>query len=338
MQLNLANPQYLWLFLIYIPLIAWYVWKRRKANPAMQISSSQAFDHTGRSLRQIMRHSLFVLRLGAIGCLIIVLCRPQTYDNWHKSWTDGTDIEIVLDVSTSMLAKDFEPNRLEAAKKVASQFVKGREYDNIGLTIFAGESLGAVPLTSDRAATIDYINSLKLDLNDFTIGNLIDGTAIGDGLATGINRIKDGMATSKSIILITDGTNNAGKIAPLTAAQLAAQKGIRVYTIGVGTKGLAPVPTGLDYLGNFTYTSMPVTIDTVTLTSIASMTGGKYFRATDNDVLQQVFDQINELETTKLESRSHTQAEDNYWLWGWLAFGLFALEIVLRLTVFRNVP
>ncbi len=319
-------------------MIAWYVMKQRNGNPALEISSISAFAHTGRSFRQIMRHSLFVLRLASIGCLIMVLCRPQVYDNWQKSWTEGTDIEIVMDVSTSMLARDFEPNRLEASKSVATHFVSGREHDNIGLTIFAGESLGAVPLTSNRAAVTDYIQSIKLDLTGDGLGQLIDGTAIGDGLATGVNRIKDGMATSKSIILLTDGTNNMGQIAPLTAAQLAAQKGIRVYTIGVGTNGMAPVPSSIDYLGRVQYTKMPVTIDTETLKAIANMTGGKYFRATDNDVLQQVFEQINQLETTKFESKSHTHAEDDYAIWAWLAFGLFALEIVLRQTVFRTVP
>lgn len=338
MNLEFANPQYLWLFLLYIPIIAWYVIKQRRAYPSMGLSSTAAFAKTGRSFRQIMRHSLIALRLGAIGCLIIILCRPQNYDNWHKSWTEGTDIEIVLDVSTSMLAKDFTPNRLEAAKDVAIDFVQGREYDNIGLTIFAGESLGVVPLSSNREATIDFINSYKLDITGDGRGQLIDGTAIGDGIATGVNRIKDGMAESKSIILITDGTNNMGNIAPLTAAQLAQQQGIRIYTIGVGTMGNAPVPTSMDQLGRLVYTNLPVTIDTVTLKSIANMTGGRYFRATDNNVLEQVFDQINHLETTKLETFNHTHAEDDYWLWAWIAFGLFALEIILRHTVFRTLP
>ncbi len=338
MHLELANPQYLWLFLLYIPIIAWYVAKQRKDYPAMELSSTAPFARTGRSFRQVIRHLLLLLRLGAIGCLIIILCRPQTFDNWHKSWREGTDIEIVLDVSTSMLARDFEPNRLEAAKEVAVDFVQGREYDNIGLTMFAGESLGVVPLSSNRSNTIDYIKSYNIDLTGDGRGQLIDGTAIGDGIATGVNRIKDGMASSKSIILITDGTNNMGNIAPLTAAQLAQQQKIRIYTIGVGTMGNAPVPTSMDPMGRLVYTNLPVTIDTVTLKSIADMTGGRYFRATDNDVLQQIFSQINELETTKLETYNHTHAEDNYWLWAWLAFGLFGLEIVLRQTVFRTLP
>lgn len=338
MHLELANPQYLWLFLLYIPIIVWYIVKQRKAYPSMGLSSTVSFAHTHRSFRQVMRHLLIILRLGAIGCLIIILCRPQSFDNWHKSWREGTDIEIVLDVSTSMLAADLKPNRLDAAKNVAVDFINGREYDNIGLTIFAGESLGVVPLSSNRSAAIDFIKSYKLDLMGDGRGQLIDGTAIGDGIATGVNRIKDGMASSKSIILITDGTYNAGNIAPLTAAQLAQQQKIRIYTIGVGTMGNAPVPTSIDPMGRIVYTNLPVTIDSVTLKSIADMTGGKYFRATDNNVLQNIFDQINDLETTKLETFNHTHAEDDYWMWAWLAFGLFALEIVLRQTLFRTLP
>lgn len=328
--MQLAHPEYLWLFLLFIPLIAWYIWKHRNAFPALEISTVQPYAKLPRSFKEYLMHGLFLLRLAAIACVIIVLARPQTRDSWRTSSTEGTDIIIALDISTSMLARDFKPDRFEAAKDVASRFVAGRTTDNIGVVIFAGESFTAVPMTTDRGMLANYIHDIKM-------GMLEDGTAIGDGLATSINRIKDGKAKSKSIILITDGTNNTGNVAPLTAAEIARKYGIKVYTIGVGKNGTAPMPQQ-NYHGGIDYVNMPVVIDEATLQSIANTTGGKYFRATGNTVLKDVFEEIDRLEKTQMDVRHFSHTEDNYMMWAWLALGLFLLEIILRHTVLRTIP
>ncbi len=328
--MQLAHPEYLWLFTIYVPLIAWYIWKHRNAFPALEISSSMPFASLRRSFKEYLLHGLFLLRLAAIGCVIIVLARPQTRDSWRTSSTEGTDIILALDISSSMLARDFKPDRFEAAKDVAAKFVNGRESDNIGVVIFAGESFTAVPMTTDRSMLTNYISDIKM-------GMLEDGTAIGDGLATSINRIKDGKAKSKSIILITDGTNNTGNVAPLTAAEIAKKYGIKVYTIGVGRNGTAPMPQQ-NYYGGIDYVNMPVVIDEATLQQIANATGGRYFRATGNTVLKDIFAEIDQLEKTQMDVKHFSHTEDNYMLWAWLALGLFLLEILLRHTVLRTIP
>lgn len=242
---------------------------------------------------------------------------------------------LVLDMSGSMLARDFQPDRFGAAKEVATRFVSGRETDNLGMVIFAGETYTAVPMTTDRSMLINYINSL--DMNLILNGMLQDGTAIGDGVASAINRIKDGRAKSKSIILITDGTNNTGLVAPQTAAEIAAKYGIKIYAIGVGTKGMAPSPQ-MNAFGGIDFVNMPVTIDENALQEMARMTGGKYFRATDNEVLNDIFDEIDSLEKTEIDVRNFSNTDDDYILWGSLALILFGLSIVLRLTVFRSLP
>lgn len=328
--MELAHPQYLWLFLIFIPLIAWYIIKHRNAHPALEVSTTLPYARLPRSFKEYLIHLLFILRLAAIGCVIIVLARPQTRDSWRTSSTEGTDIILALDISTSMLARDFKPDRFEAAKDVATKFVSGRETDNIGVVIFAGESFTAVPMTTDRALLTNYINSIKM-------GMIEDGTAIGDGLATAINRIKDGKAKSKSIILLTDGSNNTGVVAPVTAAEIAKKYGIKVYTIGVGRNGTAPMPQQ-NYFGGIDYVNMPVVIDEATLKNIASTTGGKYFRATGNTVLKEIFAEIDRLEKTQMDVKHFSHTEDNYMLWAWLAIGLFVLELLLRHTVLRTIP
>lgn len=328
--MELAHPQYLWLFLIFIPLIAWYIIKHRNAHPALEVSTTLPYARLPRSFKEYLMHLLFLLRLAAIGCVIIVLARPQTRDSWRTSSTEGTDIILALDISTSMLARDFKPDRFEAAKDVATKFVSGRESDNIGVVIFAGESFTAVPMTTDRALLTNYINSIKM-------GMIEDGTAIGDGLATAINRIKDGKAKSKSIILLTDGSNNTGVVAPVTAAEIAKKYGIKVYTIGIGRNGTAPMPQQ-NYFGGIDYVNMPVVIDEATLKNIASTTGGKYFRATGNTVLKEIFSEIDRLEKTQMDVKHFSHTEDNYMLWAWLAIGLFVLELLLRHTVLRTIP
>lgn len=328
--MQLAYPQYLWLFLLYIPLIIWYIKRNSMTNPTLQFSTISPFKKLPKSYNEYLRHFLFILRLCAIGCLIIVLARPQIKDHWRSSSVDGTDIVISMDISSSMLAKDFKPNRLEAAKDVASKFVAKRESDNMGLVIFAAEGFTGVPMTTDRSILISYINGLELGL-------LEDGTAIGDGLSMAINRIKTGKAKSKSIILLTDGSNNTGIVAPITAAEIAKKHNIKVYTIGVGSNGEALYPTSNTF-GQITYSYQKVVIDEPTLKEIANITGGKYFRATNNNVLDDVFSEIDKLEKTKIDIKNFTHTEDNYMLWAWLALGFFLLEIILRHTILRIIP
>lgn len=330
-MMSFANPQYLWLFLVYIPIILWYIKKQRVAEPTLKVSTLLPFEKVGTSWKAYLSHVLFVMRLMAIGCLIIILCRPQTYDRWSTSETEGTDIVIALDVSTSMLARDFKPDRFEAAKDVASQFISGRESDNIGMVIFAGESFTLVPMTTDKTVLLNYIQ-------DISMGMLEDGTAIGDGIATSINRIKNGKAKSKSIILLTDGSNNTGVVAPLTAAEIAKNLGIKIYTIGVGSNGEALYPVGMNYYGKMEYQKLPVVIDEGTLRSVASMTGGKYYRATSKNVLKEIFKDIDQLEKTQLDVKNYSHTEDDYMKWAVLLFMLVGLEVLLRYTVLRHIP
>lgn len=331
-MMNFAHPGYLWLFLLFIPLIAWYVWSQRKANPSMRMSSISAFKGLSTSWKVYVKHFSFVLKLAALSCLIIILCRPQTYDKWSMSDTEGTDIVMAIDISASMLSRDLQPDRLEAAKKVASDFVAKRESDNIGLVIFAGEGFTLLPMTTHQATLLNTIHEISINMLD------ADGTAIGDGIATAINRIKDGKAKSKSIILLTDGTNNSGVVAPLTAAEIAQKEGIRIYTIGLGTRGTAETPYAQGFGGELLYKPMPVTIDEESLKKVAQMTGGKYFRATDNDVLTSIFNEIDKLEKTKIDVKNFTNTQDNYMPWAWALLLLVLLNLTINYTVLRRIP
>lgn len=330
-MIKFANPHFLWLFLLYIPIILWYVKKLRVAEATLKVSTLLPFDKLGTSWKAYLRYILFAVRLLALGCLIIILCRPQTYDRWSTSETEGTDIMIALDVSTSMLARDFKPDRFEAAKDVASQFISGRESDNIGMVIFAGESFTLVPMTTDKTVLLNYIQDVNMNM-------LVDGTAIGDGIATAINRIKNGKAKSKSIILLTDGSNNTGVVAPLTAAEIAKNLGIKIYTIGVGKNGEAEYPVGINFYGKMEYQLMPVVIDEATLRSIAQMTGGKYYRATSKNVLKEVFQDIDQLEKTQLDVRNFTHTEDDYMKWAILLLIFIIMDFVARYTILRHIP
>ncbi len=326
----LAHPGYLWLFLLFIPLIAWYIYKHRTLHSSIGISTVAPFAKIPRTFKSYLLHLLFVLQLAVIGCVIVILARPQTHDSWNTSSVEGTDIVLAMDISTSMLARDFKPDRFEAAKEVAAKFVAGRDGDNIGVVIFAAESFTAIPMTTDRSMIANYINDIKM-------GMLQDGTAIGDGLATSINRIKDGKAKSKSIILLTDGSNNTGNVAPITAAEIAKQLGIKVYTIGIGTNGTAPYPQE-NMFGRIEYVNLPVVIDEATLKTIAETTGGKYFRATGNNVLKEIFAEIDQLEKTKMDLRNFTSTEDDYLPWAIAALSLFGLIVLLRYTILRTIP
>ncbi len=329
-MMQLAHPGLLWLFLLYIPLIAWYIMRHRDAYPSMGMSTVSWMAKAGRPLRQYGLYFLFVLRLLALGCIIIVLARPQSSDAWSTSKTEGTDMIFALDISSSMLARDFKPDRLEAAKKIASRFINGRENDNMGLVVFAGEAFTGVPMTTDRATLMNYVQSLNREM-------LEDGTAIGDGLATAINRIKSGQAKSKSIILLTDGSNNTGIVSPLMAAEIAHKEGIKVYTIGIGTNGTAPYPQ-INMFGRMEFVPQPVVIDEGTLKQISDITGGKYFRATGNKVLADIFAEIDRLETSEIDVRHFSHTEDIYFPWAMAALGLLLLDLLLRNTWLRTMP
>ncbi len=321
------HPGLLWLLLILIPLIAWYVWKHRNANPSLGISSISPVLKLPVSWKTVAMHVAFGLQLLAIAALIVALARPQTHDHLRTSRIEGTDIVLALDISGSMSARDFEPTRFAAAKDVAAKFVSQRTNDNMGLVVFAGESLSLMPLTNDRAALINAIGMIEM-------GQLNDGTAIGDGLVSAINRITSGKAKSKSIILLTDGTNNAGDVPPSTAAQIAKQKGIKVYTIGVGTNGTIQIT---DPYG-FSSTTLETKIDEQSLKEIAAATNGKYFRATDEKMLRQVFDEIDSLEKTVLDVDKYTLTDENFMPWVLLSLGALCLYLLMRYTVLRRIP
>jgi Ca-activated chloride channel family protein len=296
----------------------------------MLISSAKAFDAPGTtSFKVYLRHIPFVLRIAVIALVIIVLARPQSTDSWESSSKEGIDIMMVIDVSTSMLAEDLKPNRLEAAKDVAASFINGRPNDNIGLVVFSGESFTQCPLTTDHTVLLNLFKDIRSRM-------ISDGTAIGLGLANAISRIKDSQAISKVIILLTDGSNNMGEIAPVTAAEIAKAFGIRVYTIGVGKKGMAPYPFQTAF--GIQYQNIPVEIDENTLNQIATTTGGQYFRAQDNASLKSIYAEIDQMEKTKISVQEFSKKQEEYLYLALLAFVLLLLEILLRNTLLRNIP
>lgn len=328
-NIDFANPGYLFLLFFIIPMIVWYVLKNVNSQAEIKISSIDAFKNIKKSPKIYLRHALFVLRLMAMSLLIFVLARPQSSVSWKETNTEGIDIVLAVDISSSMLAQDFSPNRLEAAKDVASDFVLGRENDRIGLVVFAGESFTQCPLTTDHAVLVNLFKDIKA-------GMIEDGTAIGLGLANSINRLKDSKAKSKVVILLTDGVNNRGEIAPETAAELANTFGIKVYTVGVGTKGTAPYPVQTAF--GIQMQSMPVEIDEAILNKIADETGGKYFRATSKNKLEDIYTEINKLEKTKIEVKNFSKKNEMYLSFGVLALLLLLLELILRYTVLRIIP
>ncbi len=325
-----ANPTYLYLLLLLIAMIGWYIWKLRKSEASLQVSSSEAFDAPGASSWKVyLRHVPFVLRMVAIAILIIILARPQSTNSWQNTSTEGIDIVMAMDISSSMLAQDFKPNRLEASKDVAASFINGRPNDNIGLVVFAAESFTQCPLTTDHTVLLNLFK-------DIQPGIIQDGTAIGLGLANSVSRIKDSQAKSKVIILLTDGVNNAGEIAPVTAAEIAKTFGIRIYAIGVGTQGSAPYPFQTAF--GVQYQNIPVEIDEPTLKQIAATTGGQYFRATDNTSLKEIYSEIDKMEKTKISVQQYSKKQEEYKNWALLLFALLLVEILLRNTLLRNIP
>ena len=323
------HPEYLWLLLLLIPLIVWYIVRLSKAQASFKLASINAFKGLRPSLRVYLRHFPFVLRVIAIALVIVVIARPQSVNSWEETESQGIDIVLALDVSGSMLSQDLQPDRLQAAKKVAAEFVTDRKNDNIGLVIFSGESFTQCPLTTDHAVLLNL-------LNDIEFGMIEDGTAIGLGLATSVNRLKDSESQSRVVILLTDGTNNRGQIAPLTAADMARSYGIRVYTVGVGTKGMAPTPVQTQF--GIRMQNLPVDIDEKTLTEIAAMTGGQYFRAQDTEGLRQVYEEIDEMEKYLISVQNVTQRQEMFLPFAMVALALILFELLLRRTWLRNIP
>ena len=329
-NVTFLNPEFFWLFLMIPVAIAWLFWRRNKQTPTLKVSSLKGFQSTNSILAKL-HPFLHVLRLLALSSLIVAMARPRTVDISNKTkTTKGIDIVMAVDVSGSMLAKDLKPNRMEALKRVASDFVQERPNDRIGLVVYAAEAYTKSPVTSDKAVILDAISSIKYD------NVLQDGTGIGMGLTTAINRLKDSKAKSKVIILLTDGVNNAGFIEPETASDIAQQYGIKVYTIGIGTNGMAEFPYAIAPNGQFLFRMMQVEIDVKLLQSIAQKTGGKYFRATGNEKLAQIYDEINKLETTEIEELKFYDYDEKYRPFVWIAGVLLLAEISLRNTLFRS--
>ena len=328
-NIQFAHPDYFYLLLFIIPAVIWYIYRHNRVQADIQVSEISTFRQIRQGPRIIFRHMPFIIRMLAIGLLVAVLARPQSINKWQDVNTEGIDIIIALDISGSMLAQDFKPNRLEASKAVATEFISGRPTDRIGLVVYSAESFTQCPLTTDHAVLINLFN-------DIESGMIEDGTAIGMGLANAVSRLKDSKAKSKVVILLTDGVNNMGSIAPQTAAEIARTFNIRVYTIGVGTQGTAPAPVQTPY--GVQIRQVPVEIDEQILRQIASATDGKYFRATDNQKLVEIYKEIDQMEKSKIDVREYSKKEEEYLAFGLSAVILLLLEIFIRNTVLKNIP
>ena len=326
--MTFANPEYLFLLLLLLPIVGWYIYELRKSDASVQVSDTRVLAAQPKSIRIWLLHVPFVLRIAVITLISIALARPQLTNKWSSQSTEGIDIMMALDISGTMLAEDLRPNRLEAAKKVASDFVIARPNDQIGLVVFAGESFTQCPLTTDHAVLVNLFKSVEY-------GMVEDGTAIGLGLANAVNRMKDSETKSKVIILLTDGSNNRGDIDPQTAAEIAKTYGIRVYTIGVGSYGQARVPVQTP-IGK-QYITMDNEFDETTLRTIAETTGGQYFRAKDNTSLKAIYDQIDQMEKTKLRVREFSKHTENFMPFLYAALICLLLELIIRYFVLRTI-
>ena len=328
-NIEFANPKLLWLLLLVPALIVWYIMRHKKQEASLSFSDLKDFVKLPKTWKAYLRHLLFALKMAALALLIVALARPQSSSTNSTSNIKGIDIVMAMDVSGSMLARDLKPDRLTAAKNVASDFVKGRPGDRMGLVIFSGETFTQVPLTTDHGVMLNMLAEMKNGLIE-------DGTAIGDGLATAISRLKDSEAVSKVVILLTDGMNNAGSVDPYTAAEIAKLYGIRVYTIGVGTYGMAPYPVQ-DFFGRTVMQQMKVEIDEKLLSNIANSTGGKYFRANNNQKLDEIYQEIDKLERSKIEVTEFRRLHEEFYpLVAWV-LALLLLEFLLRKTIFRTL-
>jgi len=330
-DITFANKELLWLLLLIPAIVAWYVWKNKTYTAELKVSTIDGFEGIKMSFKQYLRHAGIVLRVLAVALLVIVLARPQSRSSYKDVKTEGIDIVMCLDISGSMLAKDFKPNRIEAAKEVAQDFIDSRPNDRIGLVIFSGESFTQCPLTTDHAVIKNLFSGIHT-------GMVADGTAIGNGLATAVSRVKDSKAKSKVVILLTDGVNNQGSVAPLTAAEIAKAFGVSVYTVGVGTIGKALAPIAMYPDGSFQYGYVDVNIDEKTMGEIADGTGGKYFRATDNDKLKNIYKEIDRLEKTIFEEKNFTNKAEQFLPFAIGAALLLLGEFLLKYTFLRSIP
>ncbi|NSW94054.1 MAG: VWA domain-containing protein [Bacteroidales bacterium] len=326
--MTFRDPQFLYLLLAVPAMAAFYIMRQQKTSASFRMPGLQPFQKAGTTFRNYLRHFLFLMRVITVTILILILARPQSSDKFQDVTTEGIDIMLALDISGSMLARDFKPDRLEASKNVATEFISGRPYDRIGLVVFSGESFTQCPLTTDHAVLINLLREIES-------GMIEDGTAIGNGLATAVNRIKDSDAKSKVIILLTDGVNNRGEVAPSTAADIAKTYGIRVYTIGVGSMGTAPYPVQTPF--GVQYQNMQVEIDEPLLKDISAKTGGRYFRATDNNKLVEVYAEIDKMEKSKIDVRQYTRKEERYMSAGLVVLVLAGMELIMRYTLLRKL-
>ena len=336
--MEFANKEYLLLLLLLIPYLVWYLMYRKKAEPTIRLGDTNAYRYAPRSWKVMLMPLQPLLRIAVFVLVVLILARPQTQNTWKNQTVEGIDIMLAMDVSTSMLAEDLKPNRIEAAKKVAAEFIAGRPNDNIGLTIFAGESFTQCPMTTDHSSLLSLLQNVRTDIaaRGPQGGGIEDGTAIGMGLANAVSRLKDSKAKSRVVILLTDGSNNRGDLSPMTAAEIAKSLGIRVYTIGVGTKGTAPFPPSATGLPG--YVNLPVEIDTKTLSDIAGATDGDFYRATNNRELQNIYKEIDKLEKSKLNVKQFSRRYEAYQPFAVAAVILLLLEILLRITIFRKLP
>jgi len=324
------NPHLLWLLLIIPLMIGYYLFKLKLGRAKLQVATTAAFGQRIVTWRTVLSHIGIVLRSLAVGCIIVALARPQSAEDFTNTNAEGIDIIMSLDISGSMLARDFNPNRLEAAKDITSKFILERPTDRIGLVVFAGEAFTQSPLTTDHVSLVNLLNQIQM-------GFIEDGTAIGNGLATAVNRLRESDSPSKVIILLTDGVNNCGQIDPKSAADIARDYGIRVYTIGVGTQGLAPYPV-YNAWGELTYQKVKVEIDEKLLNTIADETGGHYFRATDNTKLAEIYAEIQDMEKTKVEVENFTKYSEVFHPFLILALALMCLELICNLLLFKRLP
>lgn len=332
--MEFANKEYLFLLLLVIPYLLWYLMYRKKSEPTMRVADTFAYRFAPKSWKVRLMPLQMLLRVVAFVMLVIVLARPQTQNSWKNKTVEGIDIMLAIDVSTSMLAEDLKPNRLEAAKQVAAEFISGRPDDNIGLTFFAGEAFTQCPMTTDHSSLLNLLQNVRTDIA--ARGLIQDGTAIGMGLASAVSRLKDSKAKSKVVILLTDGSNNMGDLSPMTSAEIAKSLGIRVYTIGVGTNKVAPYP--MPVAGGVQYVNVPVEIDTRTLSDIAATTNADFYRATNTGELHEIYKEIDKLEKSKLSVTQFSKRYDAYQPFAAAAALALLLELLLRITVFRRIP
>ena len=332
--MQFANKEYFLLLLLLIPYVLWYFLYRKKTEPTMRMSDTFPYQFAPKSWRVRLLHLPMLLRTVTFVMIVCMLARPQTHNSWGEKTVEGIDIMLAMDVSTSMLAEDLRPNRLEAAKDVAAEFISGRPDDNIGLNIFAGEAFTQCPMTTDHQSLLNLLLNVRTDIA--ANGLIEDGTAIGMGLANAVGRLKDSKAKSKVVILLTDGSNNRGDISPMTAAELAKKYGIRVYTIAVGTDKVARYPVNVG--GTIQYVNMAVDIDTKTLKGIAATTNGNFYRATNKAELKKIYKDIDKLEKTKLDVKKFSKRYEAFMPFAIAAIVALLLEALLRITVFRRIP